>query len=71
MRTQVTFDCADPHGQAAFGAQVYGSTVEDDRKPVEVDRLTGLGARLIDVQSGRGPTTYVLRGPDGNEFRVH
>src|SRR6266540_457160 len=29
MRTQVTFDCADPHAQAAFWAQVFGSAVED------------------------------------------
>ncbi|MFD2417766.1 VOC family protein [Amycolatopsis pigmentata] len=29
MRTQVAFDCADPHAQAAFWAQVFGSEVED------------------------------------------
>ena len=29
MRTQVTFDCADPHAQAIFWAQVFGSAVED------------------------------------------
>lgn len=29
MRTQVTFDCADPHAQAAFWAQVFGTAVED------------------------------------------
>jgi hypothetical protein len=29
MRTQVTFDCADPHAQAKFWAQVLGLDVED------------------------------------------
>jgi catechol 2,3-dioxygenase-like lactoylglutathione lyase family enzyme len=29
VRTQVTFDCADPHAQARFWAQVFGTTVED------------------------------------------
>jgi hypothetical protein len=29
MRTQVAFDCADPHAQAIFWAQVFGSAVED------------------------------------------
>ena len=138
MRTQVTFDCTDPHAQAAFWAAVFGSTVEDhsvlvdqlvadgrmaaeDRidldgrsafrdvatcidpagveprlffqrvpesktaknrvhldvhvdeaeKPAEVDRLVALGARLVEVHSDRGPTTYVMRDPEGNEFCLH
>ena len=29
MRTQVTFDCGDPHAQARFWAQVFGASVED------------------------------------------
>lgn len=29
MRAQVTFDCADPHAQAAFWAQVFGSAFDD------------------------------------------
>jgi catechol 2,3-dioxygenase-like lactoylglutathione lyase family enzyme len=29
MRTQVTFDCADPHAQARFWAEVLGLAVED------------------------------------------
>ena len=29
MRTQVTFDVADPHAQAAFWASVLGIEVED------------------------------------------
>ena len=35
MRTQVTFDCADPHAQAAFWAQVFGSVVEDHSELVD------------------------------------
>jgi len=138
MRTQVTFDCADPHAQARFWAEVFGSTVEDhsvlvdrlvtegrmpaedrivvdgrsafrdvaacsdekgaeprlffqrvpegkvaknrmhldvhvddDRKDAEVQRLTGLGARLIETHHDRGPLTYVMRDPEGNEFCLH
>jgi predicted enzyme related to lactoylglutathione lyase len=138
MRTQVTFDCADPHAQAVFWSQVFGSTVEDhsalvdqlvadgrmpaadritvggrsafrdvaacgdtagveprlffqrvpeektaknrvhldihvdpDRKQAEVDRLVGLGAKLLDTHSDRGPLTYVLQDPEGNEFCLH
>jgi predicted enzyme related to lactoylglutathione lyase len=138
MRTQVTFDCADPHAQAAFWAQVFGSAVEDhstfvdqlvadgrmpaedrivvdgrsafrdvatcrdpagveprlffqrvpegkvaknrvhldihvepDQKTVEVDRLVGLGAQLVETHSDRGPMTYVMRDPEGNEFCLH
>jgi hypothetical protein len=138
MRTQVTFDCADPHAQAAFWARVFHSAVEDhsalvdqlvadgrmpaddrtvvngrsafrdvaacsdpagaeprlffqrvpegkvaknrvhldihvddDQKNAEVERLTELGARLIDTNSDRGPLTYVMRDPEGNEFCLH
>jgi catechol 2,3-dioxygenase-like lactoylglutathione lyase family enzyme len=138
VRTQVTFDTADPHRQAAFWAEVMGHEVEDhsalvdklindglmpaddrisvdgrsafrevaacsdpagveprlyfqkvpegktaknlvhldidvepDHKPAEVARLVGLGAEMIDVHSDRGPTTYVLRDPEGNEFCLH
>jgi catechol 2,3-dioxygenase-like lactoylglutathione lyase family enzyme len=138
MRTQVTFDCADPHAQAAFWAQVFGSAVEDhsafvdqlvadgrmpaddrimvngrsafrdvaacrdpegveprlffqrvpegkiaknrvhldihvdpDQKAAEVERLAGLGAQLIETHSDRGPMTYVMRDPEGNEFCLH
>jgi len=138
MRTQVTFDCADPHAQAAFWAQVFGSVVEDhaalvdqlvadgrmpskdrivigdrsafrdvaacsdpagaeprlyfqrvpegkvaknrvhldvrtdpDRKEAEVERLVSLGAKLVETHSDRGPLTYVMRDPEGNEFCLH
>jgi len=138
MRTQVTFDCADPHAQASFWALVLGVEVEDysdfvdklvadgrmpaddriviggrsafrdvaacqdpsgleprlffqlvpeskvaknrvhldvhvepDRKLAEVERLEKLGARLIDTNSDRGPVTYVMHDPEGNEFCLH
>jgi Glyoxalase-like domain len=138
MRTQVTFDCADPHAQAAFWARVLGGVVEDhsalveqlvaggrmpaedrtvvngssafrdvaachdpagveprlffqrvpegkvaknrvhldihveaDQKTAEVERLVGLGAQLVETHSDRGPLTYVMRDPEGNEFCLH
>jgi Glyoxalase-like domain len=138
MRTQVTFDAADPHALAAFWAGVLSLEVEDhagfvdqlvadgrvppedritvdgrsafrdvtacrdprgveprlffqrvpegkiaknrmhldihvdpDRKPDEVARLTALGAELIATHDDRGPLTYVMRDPEGNEFCLH
>jgi glyoxalase superfamily protein len=137
MRTQVTFETADPHALAAFWAQVLGTQVEDhsgfvdqlvadgrmpaeeritingrsafrdvaacrdpygaeprfffqkvpegkvaknrvplihvepERKADEVARLTDLGAELISTHDDRGPLTYVMRDPEGNEFCVH
>ena len=138
MRTQVTFDAADPHALATFWANVLGMEVEDhsdfvnqlvaegrvpaadriiingrsafrdvtacrdpkgveprfffqkvpegktaknrvhldihvepDRKAEEVARLTKLGAQLIETHEDRGPLTYVMRDPEGNEFCVH
>jgi hypothetical protein len=138
MRTQVTFDAADPHSLAAFWANALGIEVEDhsefvdqlvadgrmpaadriilngrsafrdvsacrdlqgveprfffqkvpeskiaknrvhidihaepDRKANEVARLTALGAELISTHHDRGPLTYVMRDPEGNEFCVH
>ena len=41
MRTQVTFDCADPHAQAAFWAAMFGSQVEDHSELV--DQLVAAG----------------------------
>jgi hypothetical protein len=138
MRTQVTFDTADPHALAAFWAQVLGTQVEDhsdlvdqlvadgrmpaeeritingrpafrdvaacrdphgaeprfffqkvpegkvvknrvhldipvepERKADEVARLTDLGAELVSTHDDRGPLTYVMRDPEGNEFCLH
>lgn len=138
MRTQVAFDCADPHAQAAFWAQVLGLVVEDhsalvdqliaggrlppgdaiqlngrsafrdvaacsdpagveprlffqrvpegktsknrvhldvhvdpDQKAAEAQRLAGLGATLTGTSNDRGPLTYLMRDPEGNEFDLH
>jgi hypothetical protein len=138
MRTQVTFDAADPHALAEFWAEVFGRAVEDhsdfvdqlvadgrmpaedrivingrsafrdvaacgdpsgteprlyfqrvpeakaaknrvhldihvepSRKADEVARLTRLGAELIGTHDDRGPLTYVMRDPEGNEFCLH
>jgi Glyoxalase-like domain len=138
MRTQVTFDAADPHALAEFWAGVLGTEVEDHsdfvdqlvadgripagdritmngrsafrdvaacrdpqgveprfyfqkvpeaklaknrvhldihvepgRKASEVARLTDLGAELIATHDDRGPLTYVMRDPEGNEFCLH
>ncbi|MEQ4717433.1 VOC family protein [Nonomuraea sp. B19D2] len=45
--------------------------VDADRKVAEVERLIGLGAQLIETHSDRGPVTYVMRDPKGNEFCLH
>ena len=51
---------------------LYGYEMSDeDRKDAEVERLIGLGAQHIDTQSDRGPTTHVMRDPEGNEFCLH
>ena len=138
MRTQVTFDVADPHAQAVFWAAVLGLEVEDhsefvdqlvadgampesgrvtidgrsafreaaacrdpagveprlyfqlvpegkvaknrvhldirvepEQKEAEVARVTELGAELIETHDDRGPLTYVMRDPEGNEFCLH
>jgi catechol 2,3-dioxygenase-like lactoylglutathione lyase family enzyme len=40
-------------------------------KDAELARLTALGAQLIGTHSDRGPLTYVMRDPEGNEFCLH
>ena len=43
----------------------------EEKKQAEVERLTALGARLLWVTSDRGPTTYTMQDPEGNEFCLH
>jgi hypothetical protein len=138
MRTQVTFDVADPHAQAAFFASVLGLQVEDhskfvdqlvadgrlpesdrividgrsafreaaacrdpngveprlyfqlvpegkvvknrvhldvrvdaERKEAEVARVIALGATFVETHDDRGPLSYLMRDPVGNEFCLH
>ena len=58
MRTQVTFDCADPHAQVAFWAAVFGSQVEDHSELV--DQL---------VAAGRLPAEDMIRIAGRSAFR--
>jgi hypothetical protein len=58
MRTQVTFDCADPHAQAAFWAEVFAVVVEDHS--ALVDRL---------VTDGRMPASDRIEIGGRSAFR--
>ena len=58
MRTQVTFDCVDPHAQARFWAQLYGCVVEDH---------SGLVEQL--VAEGRMPARDMTLGDGRSAFR--
>jgi hypothetical protein len=73
MRTQVTFDCADPHAQAAFWAQVFGSEGEDHS--ALVDQLVADGRLPADeriVVDGRSAFRDVAacRDLSGTEPRL-
>jgi len=74
MRTQVTFDCADPHAQAAFWAQVFDSSVEDHSELV--DQLIADGRMPAEdriVVNGRSAFRDVAacRDPVGVEPRLY
>lgn len=43
----------------------------DDRKEAEVARLEALGASVLWTTDDRGPRTYTMRDPEGNEFCLH
>ena len=60
-----------PEGKVAKNRVHLDIQVERDRKAEEVARLTHLGAELIETHDTRGPLTYVLRDPEGNQFFVH
>ncbi|MDD9206653.1 VOC family protein [Georgenia sp. 10Sc9-8] len=42
-----------------------------ERRQDEVRRLEGRGARLLWVTDDRGPVTYTMTDPEGNEFCLH
>jgi hypothetical protein len=42
--------------------------VPEERREAESQRLIGKGATLLWVTSDRGPTTYTMQDPEGNEF---
>ena len=69
----MTFDCADPHAQAAFWAKVFGSAVEDHS--ALVDQLIADGRMSADdrmVVDGRSAFRDVAacRDPAGVEPRL-
>lgn len=69
----MTFDCADPHAQAAFWAQVFGSVVEDHS--ALVDQLIADGRMPADdriVVNGRSAFRDVAacHDPAGVEPRL-
>jgi hypothetical protein len=60
-----------PEGKIAKNRVHLDIHVDADQKTAEVARLVGVGAQLIGTHSDRGPTTYVMRDPEGNEFCLH
>jgi hypothetical protein len=73
MRTQLTFDCADPHAQAAFWAQVFGTAVEDHS--TLVDQLVASGRMpAADRTEINGRSAFrgvaACRDPEGVEPRL-
>ena len=76
--------CRDPSGQEprmyfqlVLEAKVAKNRVhldihvDPERKLAEVDRLIALGATVISQHSDRGPLTFTLQDPEGNEFCLH
>jgi hypothetical protein len=45
--------------------------VPDDKKLERVAELEALGARQLWVTDDRGPVTYTMQDPEGNEFCLH
>ena len=76
--------CRDPEGQ---GPRLYFQVVPEqktaknrvhldipvpaDRRKAESERLQELGATLLWITDDRGPETYTLQDPEGNEFCLH
>ena len=60
-----------PEGKTAKNRVHLDIHVEPEDKEAEVGRLVKLGAVLVETHSDRGPVTYVMRDPEGNEFCLH
>jgi hypothetical protein len=74
MRTQVTFDAADPHALAEFWAEVFGNVVEDHSD--FVDKLVADGRMPAEdrvVRNGRSAFRDVAAcsDPSGTEPRLY
>ncbi|HEY2508343.1 MAG TPA: VOC family protein [Streptosporangiaceae bacterium] len=74
MRTQVTFDAADPHALAEFWAQVLGLEVEDHsefvNQLVDTGRMPTEDRVIIDGRSMFRDVT-ACRDPQGIEPRLY
>lgn len=46
-------------------------SVQEERREAESQRLVTRGATLLWITSDRGPTTYTMQDPEGNEFCLH
>jgi uncharacterized Fe-S cluster-containing radical SAM superfamily enzyme len=60
-----------PEGKVAKNRAHLDVHVDEEQKLAEVERLTAWGARHIETHADRGPTTYVMQDPEGNEFCLH
>lgn len=60
-----------PEGKTAKNRVHLDVHVDPDQKAAEAERLAGLGATLIGTSNDRGPLTYLMRDPEGNEFDLH
>jgi hypothetical protein len=60
-----------PEGKTAKNRVHLDIHVEPGRNADEAARLTLLGAELMATRDDRGPLTYVMRDPEGNEFCLH
>ena len=73
MRTQVTFDCTDPHAQASFWAQVLGVEVEDHSELVDQlvsDGRMPAGDRIVVDGRSAFRDVAACRDPSGLEPRL-
>lgn len=60
-----------PEGKVAKNRVHLDVHVDPERKEAELARVTALGATFVDKHEDRGPLTYVMRDPEGNEFCLH
>jgi hypothetical protein len=60
-----------PEGKTAKNRMHIDIATPEESKLAEVDRLTALGARLLWTTADKGPLTYTMQDPEGNEFCLH
>lgn len=60
-----------PEGKTAKNRVHLDIHVDPDQKAAEAQRLAGLGAIVTGTSDDRGPLTYLMRDPEGNEFDLH